>query len=275
MRDRVGMVDLSAFAIFDITGPGRARPPPGDGRRPDGRAGRPGRLHAAAQRGRRDQVADLTIMRLGDDRFRVVTGGAHGHGRQEMVPRPPAADGSAQLYDATSAWCTVGVWGPRARDVVAVGRPRTTSRTRASRSGRPRTIELGGDPRPRLADLVRRRARLGAVRPDGAGPPAVGHALGGGPAARHRRRRASASTATTGRLEKGYRAHGAELELEFDLVEAGMLRPKVKDADFIGRDGVPRAAVAAGRRDAVHADGRRQRRRRAASSATCSAASRS
>src|SRR4029078_4499892 len=41
---------------------------------------------------------------------------------------------------------------------------------------------------------------------------------------------------TTGRLEKGYRAHGAELELEWDLVEADMLRPKVKEADFIGRE---------------------------------------
>ena len=40
---------------------------------------------------------------------------------------------------------------------------------------------------------------------------------------------------TTGRLEKGYRAHGSELELDFDLVEADMPRPKVKDADFIGR----------------------------------------
>ena len=29
--------------------------------------------------------------------------------------------------------------------------------------------------------------------------------------------------AVTSRLEKGYRAHGAELELEFDLVEAGMV----------------------------------------------------
>jgi glycine cleavage system aminomethyltransferase T len=39
----------------------------------------------------------------------------------------------------------------------------------------------------------------------------------------------------TARLEKGYRAHGAELELDFDLVEAGMARPSVKDADFIGK----------------------------------------
>jgi len=41
--------------------------------------------------------------------------------------------------------------------------------------------------------------------------------------------------ATTGRLEKGYRAHGNELELDFDLVEAGMARPKVKEADFLGK----------------------------------------
>ena len=47
--------------------------------------------------------------------------------------------------------------------------------------------------------------------------------------------------ATTGRLEKGYRAHGNELELDFDLVEAGMARPRVKDADSSGGR-VPRAA---------------------------------
>jgi len=42
--------------------------------------------------------------------------------------------------------------------------------------------------------------------------------------------------AVTGRLEKGYRAHGNELDLEHDLVQAGMARPTVKDADFVGRD---------------------------------------
>ena len=56
-----------------------------------------------------------------------------------------------------------------------------------------------------------------------------------GQAARHRARRASASTPPPGRLEKGYRAHGNELELEYDLVEAGMARPKVKEADFVGK----------------------------------------
>ena len=144
------------------------------------------------------------------------------------------ADGSAQLYDATSTWCTVGIWGPRARDVVAVGRPRTTSRTRASRSGRAgrsssaasrslaSRISYVGELGWELYVPMEQGARLWdtlweAGQPHGIVPFGIG------------------VYGTTGRLEKGYRAHGAELELEFDLVEAGMLRPKVKEADFIGR----------------------------------------
>ena len=41
---------------------------------------------------------------------------------------------------------------------------------------------------------------------------------------------------TTGRIEKGYRAYGAELDAERTIVEAGMARPKVKAADFVGRE---------------------------------------
>jgi glycine cleavage system aminomethyltransferase T len=41
---------------------------------------------------------------------------------------------------------------------------------------------------------------------------------------------------TTGRLEKGYRAYGAELDAERTIMEAGMQRPKVKAADFVGRE---------------------------------------
>jgi glycine cleavage system aminomethyltransferase T len=41
---------------------------------------------------------------------------------------------------------------------------------------------------------------------------------------------------TTGRLEKGYRLMGSELESEYSPVEAGLDRPKVKAADFIGKE---------------------------------------
>ena len=195
-------------------------------------------------------------MRLGRDHFRVVTGGAHGMGDRKWFRDHLPADGSAQLYDATSTWCTAGIWGPRARDVVA-----SATSDDVSNEGFPfgtcRTIELGGI--PVLASRISYVGELGwelyvpmeqgarlwdtlweAGQPHGIVPFGIG------------------VYGTTGRLEKGYRAHGAELELEFDLVEADMLRPKVKEADFIGRDGVSRAALAAAGRDAVHADRRRQ-----------------
>ena len=41
---------------------------------------------------------------------------------------------------------------------------------------------------------------------------------------------------TTGRIEKGYRLMGAELESEYNPVEAGLARPKVKAADFVGKE---------------------------------------
>jgi len=41
---------------------------------------------------------------------------------------------------------------------------------------------------------------------------------------------------TTGRLEKCYRAYGAELEGEYNVVEAGMAWGRVKDQDFIGKE---------------------------------------
>ena len=41
---------------------------------------------------------------------------------------------------------------------------------------------------------------------------------------------------TSGRLEKGYRLMGAELGSEYNPVEAGLARPKVKSADFIGKE---------------------------------------
>jgi glycine cleavage system aminomethyltransferase T len=57
-----------------------------------------------------------------------------------------------------------------------------------------------------------------AGRPDGAVPVGIG------------------VYGTTGRLEKGYRAYGFELDGERTIVEAGMARPKVKNADFVGRE---------------------------------------
>ena len=80
---------------------------------------------------------------------------------------------------------------------------------------------------------------------------------------------------TTGRIEKGYRAYGFELDGERTIVEAGMQRPKVKAADFVGREAYLAQREAAPQTVLCTHDRRRPHTRRRAASATCSAASRS
>ena len=254
MRDRVGMVDLAAFAIFDVSGPGAIAYLQGlvvnQVDVPVGRVVYTPLLNEAG-----GIVADLTIMRLGHDLFRVVTGGGMGMRDKKWFVDHLPADGSAQLHDATSALV-------HARGLGTAGARPPGGRDRRRRVERGLPVRDLQDhrhrrrPGARVADLVRRRARLGDLRPDGAGPPPVGHALGGRPP--HGVVAVGIGVyATTGRLEKGYRAHGNELELDFDLVEAGMARPKVKDAGLRRQGRLPRAAREAAGRDPVHADRRR------------------
>ncbi len=233
MRDRVAMVDLSAFAIFDVSGPGALgylqRLAVRQMEVPVGRVVYTPLLNPAG-----GVKADLTIMRLGSNRFRVVTGGFSGMFDKKWFVDHLPDDGSAQLYDATSAWCTVGVWGPRARDLVA-----SVAEDDVSNEAFPfatcRGIDLG--PVRALASRISYVGELGweiyAPMEEGARLWDLlweaGRAVGVVPAG-------IGVYATTARLEKSYRAHGNELELEYGLVEAGMAGPAVKDQDFVGKD---------------------------------------
>ena len=174
-------------------------------------------------------------MRLGDEHFRVVTGGAHGMADLKWLADHLPADGSAQIADLTSAWSTLGLWGPRARDILASRH----ERRRLERGFPVRDLQDDRDragARARVADLVRRRPRLGAVRPDRAGRAARGTSSGR-PGATHGVVPCGIGVyGTTGRLEKCYRAFGAELESEYTVVEADMAWGKVKEQDFVGKE---------------------------------------
>ena len=231
MRERAGLVDLSAFAIFDVVGPGALESVQHIVvAQSDVAVGRVIYTPVLDERG--GIRSDLTIMRLGDDHFRVVTGGAPG-----MVDLKWFRDhvtARAQVVDRTSAFTTIGLWGPHARDIL--GRLTDADISHAGFGfGRCRTIEVGS-----LAVLASRISYVGelgwelhlpiesgaklwemlheAGQPAGLVPVGIG------------------VYAATGRIEKGYRAHGAELDTERTLAEAGMMRPRVKDADFIGRE---------------------------------------
>jgi heterotetrameric sarcosine oxidase gamma subunit len=231
MRERAGIVDLSAFAIFDVVGAGAlasiqqtvvAQSDVADGRL----------IYTPVLDAHGGFRSDLTVMRLAHDRFRVVTGGAHGMADLKWFA-DNLADGAA-VVDQTSAYTTIGLWGPKARDILA----RVTDDD-VSDAGFPfftcRPIELGS-----IAVLASRISYVGelgwelyvpmeqgarvwdllheAGKPDGAVPVGIG------------------VYGTTGRIEKGYRAYGYELDAERTIVECGMQRPRVKEAAFVGRE---------------------------------------
>jgi glycine cleavage system aminomethyltransferase T/glycine/D-amino acid oxidase-like deaminating enzyme len=232
MRDACGLVDLSAFAVFDITGPAALAALQSLAvAQLDVRAGRVVYTSLLDERG--GFRADLTIMRLGPAWFRVVTGGATGMMDKKWITDHLPADGGAQLADLTSACMTLGLWGPQARAVL-----QTVTGDDVSHSGFAfatcRDIEIGGV--SVLASRISYVGELGwelhvpmeqgarvwdiiwdAGRPHGLVPVGIG------------------VYGTTGRLEKSYRAYGNELTADFNLVEAGLARPSVKDQPFIGK----------------------------------------
>ena len=232
MRAAAGVIDLSAFCAFDIEGP------------------------AALESVQRTCVAqcdvavgkviytpvldaaggfksDLTVMRLAEDRFRVVTGGAHGMADRKWFEDQLVDDGVTSLRDRTDAVSTIGLWGPRARDILSsltgddvsdegfgflTCREIQVSGASVLASRISYVGELGWElyvAMDAAADLWETLLEAGAAH--GAVPVGIG------------------VYGTTGRIEKGYRAFGYELDAERSIVEAGMQRPKVKAADFVGR----------------------------------------
>ena len=232
MRESCGLVDLSAFVELDVTGPGAldalqsiavAQLDVADGRV----------VYTPFLDQEGGFKADLTIMRLGRDHFRVVTGGAHGMADKKWILDHLPAGGSAQLCEATSALTTLGLWGPQARRVLEMVTDDDLSNEGFAFSTC-REIEVAG-----LVALASRisyvgelgwelyvpieqgarlwRALYEAGAPLGLVPVGIG------------------VYGTTGRLEKSYRAFGSELTPDYDITEAGMARPRVKSQPFIGK----------------------------------------
>jgi 4-methylaminobutanoate oxidase (formaldehyde-forming) len=62
--------------------------------------------------------ADLTVTRLGPDRYLLVTGTAVGNHDAAWLRQHLPEDGSVTLRDVTGGLVCFGLWGPRARDIV-------------------------------------------------------------------------------------------------------------------------------------------------------------
>ena len=231
MRETAGLVDLTAFAIFDITGPGAlATVQRVCMRQMDVAVGKVVYTPVLAPNG--GFRSDLTVMRLGDDHFRVVTGGAHGMSDFKWF-KDHAAEG-ATFTNLTDAISTIGLWGPNARAILSAVTDADVSND-AFGFGTCREITIAG--KTVLASRISYVGDLGwelyVPMADGL---AVWDAIWAAGQAHGLIPVGIGVYGTTGRLEKGYRAYGPELEGDFTVVEAGMAPKKIKDADFIGKE---------------------------------------
>lgn len=233
MREFAGIFDLTAFAIFDLEGPGVVEYVESmTVNKCDVDIGRSVYTPLLTPTG--GFKSDLTIMRLGGEKYRVVTGAFDGGRDKRWFQKWLPADRSVTIEDRTSALCTIGLWGPRARDILS-----SITSGDVSSEGLP----FGSTKRVMIGSIPVRLFRVSYVGDLGweiythtEHGPSVWDALFEAGAAHGVIPVGAGVYGTTGRLEKGYRLMGAELDAEYSPVEAGLARSKVKAADFIGKD---------------------------------------
>ncbi|MFD4196434.1 GcvT family protein [Amycolatopsis thermoflava] len=175
--------------------------------------------------------SDLTVARLGEDRFQV---GANGN--LDLAYFRSEAGGDVQVRDITGGTCCIGVWGPLARDLVQP-LSRDDFSHEALKYFRCMPAHIAGIPvtAMRLSYVgelgweIYTSAEYGQRLWDvlfEAGRPLGVIAAG----------RAAFNSL---RLEKGYRSWGADMTTEHNPYEAGLgFAVRKQKGDFVGRDAI-------------------------------------
>ncbi len=177
--------------------------------------------------------SDLTVARLGRHEFQV---GANGPLDLDWLHRHAPADGSAQVRDITSGTCCIGVWGPRARDLV---QPLTEDdfSHQGFRYFRARRTFIGNVPvtAMRLSYVgelgweLYTAADLGLKLWDTLWKAGQSHGVVA----------AGRSAFNSLRLEKGYRAWGTDMTTEHTPAEAGLdFAVRMDKGEFVGREAI-------------------------------------
>jgi glycine cleavage system T protein len=237
-RQRVVLFDATPFVKIEVTGRGALaylqRLAANQMDHPVGKV-----TYTAMLNERGGIMTDLTVTRIDEDRFWVVTGGGVGMHDLAWVRSQLPKDHSVRLENLTSGWCCIGVWGPRARDLVQpLAQEDVSNAAFPYLSGQPVTIgnvpcyairisyvgELGWEiyaPTEygiRLWDTLWQAGQKVGVA-----------AMGGG-------------AFDSLRLEKGYRNWGVDMYSEHNPYEVGIgFAVRLNKGDFIGRDALLRS----------------------------------
>lgn len=245
-RTAAGIFDETSFSKIEVAGPGACAFLQGlcanDMDRPVGSI-----VYTQMLNRRGGIECDFTVTRTAPDRFLIVTGTAFGNHDQGWIRKHLPADGSVLVNDLTSAMACFGLWGPRARDILAA-----CTRDDVSDAGFPylsaRRITVGNVP-----VLALRVTYVGELGWELYPPAEYGAALWDTlwAAGREQGLRACGYRAIDAlRLEKGYRVWSSDITPDETPYEAGLgfaVRLD-KGADFVGRDALVAARAAGPRR---------------------------
>ena len=117
-REAVALFDITPFAKFDVTGPDALayleRVFANRIDRPVGSV-----VYTAALTRRGGIRLDLTVTRKDQNRFRVVTGGGSGHHDEAFLRSQIRDEERVHITVRTGSLFALGLWGPRARDVLS------------------------------------------------------------------------------------------------------------------------------------------------------------
>jgi len=232
LSENCGIINLSHFAIYDIEGPDHvdlmewlcAAKIGGDAN-----IGKGIYTHFLDEQGM--VRADFTVIRMAD-RIRMINGADAGP-RDYHYMRRVAQDRNLDvtITDVTEKYITVGIWGPNARENLSklVDDPSIlTHENFPFASIKPITIAGKAVTAFRISYVGEQGWELHMAYEDGL---AVWDAL-----------RSTGviavgveTYANSRRLEKSLRLQNADLLTEYNLLEADLARPKVKEADFCGK----------------------------------------
>ena len=234
-RERVAVFDQSSFAKFELRGADAERALKwlcaNDITKAPG-----GLTYTQLLNAKGGIECDLTVARLTEDKFYIVTGtGFATHDFNWIARNIPADCVDATLHDVTSSYCVLALMGPQAREVLA--------------SITPANIANAAFPFATCSDIDIAGAPVRALRVTYVGelgwelhiPVECALAVyerlleAGGP---HGMANAGYRAIESLRLEKGYRAWGSDIGPDHTPLEAGLgwAVKLAKDIPFLGRD---------------------------------------
>jgi glycine cleavage system T protein len=237
-RENAGLFDETSFNKFEVRGPGAVKflnhVCANEIDQPTGTV-----VYTQCLNKRGGIECDFTVTRLGEERFLIITGTAFGQHDMSWLSLNMPDDGSVVMEDVGSQYACIGLWGPKARKILA-----KVTTDDITNEGFPymtaKHINVGDVPA-----LASRVTYVGELGWEFYCPMEYGVRLWDTlweAGATEGMVAAGYKAIDTLRLEKGYRYWSSEISPDYNPYEAGLgFAVKLDKPDFLGKEALVKA----------------------------------